>query len=106
MKTYDLYGTSEMTIDQLRDRIEQLLEVEFHEHDSSYVGVYYRAGDLRGENFVLQANGPEEDPDELPEPEFAEQSVILEVNASERPEALRKVLSAVPGLILLRTEHL
>lgn len=104
MKTYDLYGTSELSASQLRDRATQLLGVEFQERDSSYRGVYYRAGDLRGEHFVVLSNGPEDDPDELPEPDFADKRVLLEVNATERKESLRELLASIPELTLLRTK--
>jgi hypothetical protein len=100
--TYDVYGTSSLTAPQLRDRVGALLDVAFREHDSSYLGVYYRAGDPGGEHLVILAN-VHDDPDELPRTEFAGVPVLLEVNATERPEALRALLGAVAGLELLHS---
>ena len=105
MKTYDLWGTSELSASQLRDRATQLLGIEFEERDSNYRGgVYYRAGDLRNEHFVVLSNGPEDDPDELPEPDFADKRVLLEVNATEREDSLRELIASIPELTLLRTK--
>ena len=105
MKTYDLYGASEIGPIELRDRVQELLGIEFEERDSSYRGAYYRAGDLRGEHLVVLANGPEDEPDEMAEPDFPDKRVLLEVNGTERAEPLREVLSKIPELMLLRSKN-
>lgn len=106
MKTYLLYGTSELTAAQLRDAIERSLGLEFQEQDSSYLGgVYYRSGDLRDEHLVILSNEAE-DPDDLPDPDFADKRVLLEVNATLRPAPLRERLAAISGLLLLRSREL
>lgn len=102
MKTYDIYGTSSLTATQLRDRLTALLDRDFEERESSYLGVYYKAGSLGGEHLVILDN-VHEDPDELPVLEFASVPVILEVNATQRPDELRELLAGVPGLTLLRS---
>lgn len=102
MTTSDLYGTSAVTAPQLRDRLTALLAIGFQERESSYLGIYFLGGDPRGEHFRILDN-VHDDPDELPEPDFAAVSVLLEVNATTRPEALRAVLKRVPHLALLRS---
>lgn len=105
MKTYDLYGTSKLSRAELRDAVAALLGLDFEERDSGFRGgVYFRAGDLHDEHFVILANDKTDDPDEMPEPEFADTLVLLEVNATLRPEALRERLGAIPNLTLLRTK--
>jgi hypothetical protein len=106
VKTYDLYGTSKLSAAELRDRVTRLVGVEFEERDSSYRGAYYRAGDLRGEHFVVLANGPEEGPDELAEPDFSDKPVLLEVNATGRAGSLRELLATIPELTLLRSKSI
>jgi hypothetical protein len=102
VKTYDLYGTSSLTTVQLRDRLAALLDISFQERESSYRGIYYKAGDLGGEHLVILDN-VHEDPDEVPVLEFAAVPVILEVNATQRPDELRELLADVAGLALLRS---
>lgn len=101
MKTYDLYGTSALTPSRLVDVLATLLGLEFTQHDSDFRGVYYRAGDLADEHFVILPNEGD-DEDDLPEPECAE-PVLLEVNATTRPEVVRRLLAQVPELSLLRS---
>ncbi len=102
MTTFDLYGTSALTPTELRDGLGSLLEISFHERESSYVGIYFLGGDPRGEHFRILDN-VHDDPDELPYTEFPDTRVILEVNATQRPEVIRKLLAAVPELALLRS---
>ena len=104
MKTYDLYGTSDLTMSDLCTRVAETLEVSFQERDSGYRGgIYFRAGDLRNEHFVILANDQADDPEELPEPDFADHRVLLEVNGTLRADSLRERLGAIPELALLRT---
>ena len=42
--------------------------------------------------------------DELAEPGFADKPILLEVNATLRPESFRELLASVPELSLLRTK--
>ncbi len=105
MKTYDLYGTSALTPGQLVAVVTPLLGLEFEERDSGYRGGYYRAGHLREEHIVILGND-RQDEDELPEPDFADTPVLLEVNATRRPDDLRRLLAQVPELSLLRSKEL
>ena len=104
MKTYDLYGTSQLPASDLCERVARLLAVVFEQRDSSYLGEYYRPGDPRGEHFVVLSNAPEGDLDEMPEPDFVDVPVLLGVNATQRRDSLRTLLHSIPELVLLRTK--
>lgn len=102
MTTFDLYGTSALTPAQLRDRLTSVLEISFQERESSYLGIYYAGGDTRGEHFRILDN-VHQDPEERPYTDIPDTPVLLEVNATDRPDAIRRLLGAVPELSLLRT---
>ncbi len=105
MRTYDVYGTSAVTMDELRALLETVLGQPFTEHDSDYLGgVYFQSGEPLAESFRIVSNHGAVDPEDLPEPDFLDLHVILEVNDSPRGAALRQDLpAAVPGMRLLRT---
>ena len=104
MKYYDLYGTRDMTIDELRVGAASALEVSFSARESSSTGPYYKA-DLGDENFAIYVNF--KDPryeDEILRPQFADYPVLLFVNRTERADELRGRLLEVPGLVHLRRD--
>ncbi len=108
MSTYDVYGTSTVTVDQLRTLLEGLLGQSFTEHDSDYLGgTYFQSGERFAESFRIVSNHGAVDPEDLPEPDFPDLHVLLEVNDSPRGAALRRDLpAAVPGIRLLRTTEI
>lgn len=103
-QAYDLYGTTTMSIVQLRDIIVEALGITFTLHDSAFRGgTYFRAGDLGGEEFVIQRNSFEfDDEQEVAEPEFAHYPVIFWVAWTERGDELREELAVIEGLDFLR----
>jgi len=80
------------------------LSVDFEERDSSHRGVYYRAGELHEEHFVVLSNVAA-DPDDLPEPGLPDMRVLMEMNATSRPQVIREMLRSIPGLVLLRSRE-
>jgi hypothetical protein len=100
MKIYYVYGTANVTSSELRDKVADALDIQFEEHESDYLGgIYYQAGDLRGEHIVILVNSGGDD-DDLPYPEFAYMPVILEINDA-RAEAVEAIQAAIPDLVLL-----
>jgi len=59
---------------------------------------------LHDEHFVILSNAAT-DPEDLPEPDYVGTSVLLEVNATLRAESVRERLTAIPGLVLLRSRE-
>jgi len=103
-KSYDLYGTRTLALDELRAAVEKALSVHLEGHESSYLGgEYFLAGDLRGEHVLIQRNhvvdGDEEEP---AEPQFADYPVLLQINATTRGDELKGQLLAIKGLDFLR----
>jgi hypothetical protein len=104
VKTYDLYGTRALGLDELRAAVEQVLGLTFERHESDYLGGdYFLAGDHGDEQVVLLRNhSAEGNEDEVREPEFADFAVLLEINATTRGDELRGRLQAVGDLDFLR----
>ncbi|MEU0509059.1 hypothetical protein [Amycolatopsis sp. NPDC006125] len=99
--SYLLYGSSTVSINDLCSTLREVLNVDFEPRRSDYHGGdYYRAGQLRGEHFVLEKNWRDED-GELLEPAYENFDVILEVNGTERPDSIREILAEVEGLVFL-----
>lgn len=90
-----------LSTSELRDLLERTLELKFAEHESLYLGVYYRSGGLRGEHVIVQANEPDDEGD-LPEPDFEVFRTLVEINESERADELRIRLGDLDGLTFLR----
>ena len=53
---------------------------------------------------MILSNDGDDDADELAEPDFADKPVLLEVNATLRPDSLRELLASLPQLSLLRSK--
>ncbi len=103
-KIYDTYGSRTLSADQLRAATERALGIVFDSHESSFSGSYYFAGDLRGENFVIQANDVAVDDDGVLRPDLATYSVILLVNATTRADELRTRLKEIEDLEFVKSE--
>ncbi|NIH87696.1 hypothetical protein [Amycolatopsis granulosa] len=98
---YLLYGSSVYAPDDLRVELEAALGVDFEPRHSEYhCGDYCRAGDLRGEHYVLEANWRDDD-GLLLEPDHEEFDLIFEVNNTARPAEVRSLLADVSGLVFI-----
>ncbi|HEX6498442.1 MAG TPA: hypothetical protein VF054_05350, partial [Micromonosporaceae bacterium] len=102
-RTSDLYGTT-LDAERLRDRLHEVLDVEFVARESSFKGDYYLAGSRSGEHFEIQPNQIPGDWGEwdLMEEDFAEYPMLLYVYRTERADELRNRLREVPELVHLR----
>jgi hypothetical protein len=106
MKSYIVYGISEQPGDKLRSRLNATLGVVLVAHESSYRGVYYRAGSTGEEHIILQPNHLPQD-DEWIDEEHKEYPVLLYVNETLRPDEFDKLLSGeIPSLKKLKREDL
>jgi hypothetical protein len=104
MKYYDLYGTRDMTIDELQEAVGSVLETSFQARYSSFIGPYYTA-ELGNEVFDIEPNFMDDrDEDEVLEPEFADYPVLLRVSRTQRGDEIREALAEIPGLELLRRD--
>jgi hypothetical protein len=95
-------GTRTMTAEALARFLQVLLDVPFEPRRSGFVGDYYRAivGD---ERFSVEPNADDDrDEDELLEPEFPEDQVLLYVDRTERAGELEAKFTTVGDLKLLR----
>ena len=103
-KHYDLYGARAIAAEELRMIVESALGISFRARYNDSIGSYFNA-DVGSENFTVEPNfldvGDEE---EIQEPEFADRSVLLYVNGTERGDELRGRLLGIPGLELLRRD--
>jgi hypothetical protein len=104
MRTYDLYGTRTMTAEVLARFLQSLLDVPFEPRRSGFVGDYYLAK-LGEERFSVEPNVDDERDEEEPlEPEFADRTVLLYVDRTERAGELEQMLASIGGLELLRRD--
>jgi len=104
MQCYDLYGTKTLSITELRDAIESALTIRFSPHDSVYYGgEYFRAGEVGGEELVIQLNTFEYGGSiEVAEPDHRGYPVIFWVAWTERGDELRERLATIGELDFLR----
>jgi len=106
MKSYIIYGVAEEQGDEFRSRLNETLGVVLVAHESSYRGVYYRAGSTGEEHIILQPNYLSQD-DEWIDEEHKEYPLLLYVNETLRPDELDKLLSGkIPSLTKLKREDL
>jgi hypothetical protein len=104
MKYYDLYGTRDMTIEELQLAAGAALQISFKARDSSFTGPYYNALD-GNEIFDVHLNFHDErNEDEILRPEFADYPVLLFVSRTERGDEIRDALTEIPGLEHLRRD--
>ena len=107
-KCDDLYGSKTLTPAELSDLVGETLDLSFKLRESSYRGVYYLAGNLRGEHFEVQANQipdeEEEEEDDVLEPAYSDFPSLLSVNGTLRGDDIRSRLEKIEDLIFLRRE--
>lgn len=103
-EVYDIYGATHFSLNVLRIEVEKVLDVHFDLHYSAYRGgEYFHAGELGGEEFVIQLNHFDfEGEAETAEPQCPDYPVILQVTWTERGDDFREKLSGIAGLVFLR----
>lgn len=103
-RRFDLYGCSNIALDDVAGLAGDVLQVVFELHDSSYRGGdYFLWRGTNGEEIILQRNF-EDDEGYLSEPDNPSFSVLL--YASGLGEAGYELLAGIDGVRLLRTELL
>jgi hypothetical protein len=98
---FDLYGLRHESIEAARESVERALEVELVPHESSYLGDYFRGGDMDGEDLILQGNFDAREQDWV-EPTHRDVPFLLYVNNPSASEATRARLEAEPKISRLR----
>ena len=98
---FDLYGLRHRSIDAARSSVERALAVEFAPHESSYLGEYFRVGEMDGEHLTLQANYHPLEQDWI-EPKYADVPFLLYVNNVASSEETRARLESDPEINRLR----
>ncbi|WP_310302439.1 hypothetical protein [Saccharothrix longispora] len=94
-----VYGTSVVSLDELRLRLEDVLEIPFHLHCSSYSGGdYYRAEGDGDENLIIVRNDIPEDDGEVLYPELERYTLIFGVYSTPRGDHWREALGTVAEL--------
>ncbi|SDM40864.1 hypothetical protein SAMN04488074_12133 [Lentzea albidocapillata subsp. violacea] len=102
----ETFGTSALSMEVLRQRLERVLSVRFQPHDSSYFGGdYYRCEAAPEEEMILFRNDVPDEEGEVVQPQNAQYSVLFEVMSTSRGDELRAALSAIPELTLIRQER-
>ena len=102
MTTFDLYGSDELTVGEVRDIVGSALRVEFSLRNSGYRGGDYFLWQGEAAEVVTVCGNFEDEDGELYEPEFSDYPVLLQVDGSERAEWIRTLIEAASGLTLLR----
>jgi hypothetical protein len=102
MKTFDLYGSPNLTADELCAAVGTVLAASFVEHDSSFRGRYFLADGVP--RLEVQPNQVPGDDGELEpmEPEFVDYPMLLYVQGSDYPDEIRDRLAGIAGLAFLR----
>jgi hypothetical protein len=99
VSSFDLFGWRSDDLDEVKVRVEEALGLMLEPHESGYLGgLYYRCGDPRGEELVLQRNLELE---ELMEDEFPDHLVLLYVSRTQRRDEIKSRIKSV-GAELLR----
>jgi hypothetical protein len=103
-KRFDLYGWTELSLDEAATQVRAALNVVLELHDSSYRGGdYYLWRSEKGEELIIQRNFEDED-GYLAEQDHPSYATLLYASGSDA-ETLA-ALANMPGLIRLRTEVL
>ncbi len=100
---YDLYGSKELSLDELSALVSERLSLEFAKNDSMYWGPYdvWRAS--ANEEIRITTNFVDEDGDLL-EGDFPEHRSFVYVSNSSKAEEIDERLRGIEGLEHLRTE--
>jgi hypothetical protein len=101
MSRVDLYGFEHESIDVARASVERALGIELVEHESSYLGDYFRGGGDATEDMILQRNYHPA-VRQWVEPAHRNVPYLLYVNNPASPETVRARLEAEPGVRRLR----
>ncbi len=106
-RQFDVYGFNNRSLAEIRKSLEELLNIRFEEHESTYhCGLYYRYESGDTEHLILQSNF-DEHYDEWTEEEHRESKVLLYVNDAEEFKDIEAILlTRTIHAILLRREIL
>lgn len=87
MKLFDTYGFFSENIRQIKEKFEDLTDLQLQPRFSSYKGEYYFNGKVGEENYILQKNFCESEG--LAEEEYPEMKTILYVSYAHNADYLR-----------------
>lgn len=85
--------------------MELALGVRLEEHESSYLGVYFQAGEPGHCWIKLQLNADQMDEQPV-EPEFSDYPVLIYLQAARNQDSVRETLEGIPFVTHLRREYL
>jgi hypothetical protein len=94
-----VYGFSEPTLGDERDRLADALDVGWEEHESDYRGVHFTArGRAPGDGkLLLQSNDLRDSAGQYHQlPDFPDYRYLLFVDKFDRPDEVRARLAALP----------
>lgn len=92
MPRYDVYGFRQASLEEAVSFVERVLGIPFTRRDSSYRGIYYRAGSGIDRNYVLQTN----DEEARWHRDYPEYGVTLMVNDQPDMDGIREKLTSDP----------
>ena len=90
MDYYDIYGVN-LPLNQVEDRLNQVLSIDFLKKESSFFGEYLFSGDREAENIEIKSNIDLTDGEPL-KPEFSMYSTLIFINCTTRPEFIRQLI--------------
>ena len=103
MKTYDMYGTT-LSIYKVAEILSELLNLQFEERESSYVGVYLTTDYLAEEQFEVRTNFDPLD-NEPAELNFPEWPTLLYISGTDRSKQIYETIKNTEmNFALLKSE--
>lgn len=99
MSKYDLYGCPHLSLEEAALAAESALGIRLELRDSSYRGVYYRAGAGRANNYLLHSNKA----GDRWHSRFPHYPVLLMVGELPGMDAIRDKLTAGAGFVFLHS---
>lgn len=99
MSRYDLYGSPHLSLEDAALAAESALGIRLELRDSSYRGIYYRAGAGRENNYLLQSNSE----GHRWHSRFPQYPVLLMVSELPAMDAIRDKLTAGTGFNFLHS---
>jgi hypothetical protein len=100
---YDLYGSRDLSVEQVERLVSAALGIAFRGHYSETAGNYYFADDGEAEYMVESNLATDEDGPYHLEEDFPEYGTLFHA-ITEHGDAIRESLSAADGLTFLRRE--
>lgn len=100
---YDLYGSRDLSVDQVQRLVSATLGIAFRGHYSETAGGYYFAEDGEAEYMVESNLAADEDGPYHLEEDFPEYSTLFHA-ITEHGDAIRESLAGMDGLTFLRRE--